>query len=72
MRDDVTIMRNIQRTIREQLDERGISLKVVAANSQIPYPTLCSYFPGNERGAVEKLPAQLPAGALYSLCGAIP
>jgi hypothetical protein len=72
MRDDVMIMLSIQRTIREQLDERGISLKVVAANSHIPYPTLCSYFPGNERGAVEKQPAQLPAGALYSLCGALP
>jgi hypothetical protein len=71
-RDDVTIMRSIQRTIREQLDERGISLKVVAADSRIPYATLCSYFPGNERGTVEKQPAQLPASAIYGLCGALP
>ena len=72
MRDDVTIMRSIQRTIREQLDDRDISLKVVAADSRIPYATLCSYFPGNERGAVEKQPAQLPASAIYRLCGALP
>jgi hypothetical protein len=72
MRDDVTIMRSVQRAIRRKLDERGISLKVVAADSGIPYNTLCSYFPGNERGAVEKQPAQLPASAIYGLCGAIP
>jgi hypothetical protein len=70
--DSVTIMRDVQRAIRMQLDERNIALKVVAANSNIPYPTLLSYFPGNERGSTEKQPAQMPAGAIYSLCGAIP
>jgi hypothetical protein len=72
MRDSSTIMRGIQRVIREQLDERGIALKVVSAGSGIPYATLCSYFPGNERGSAEKQPAQLPGGAIYALCGAIP
>lgn len=72
MRDSSTIMRDVQRTIREKLDERGIALKLVSARSQIPYSTLCSYFPGNERGTVPKQPAEMPAGALYSLCGAIP
>lgn len=72
MADGTTIMRGIQRVIREQLDQRGISLKLVSADSRIPYATLCSYFPGNERGIVERVPAQLPAGAIYSLCGAIP
>lgn len=72
MRDSSTIMRDAQRAIREQLDERGIALKVVSATSKIPYSTLCSYFPGNERGSIPKQPAELPAGAIYSLHGAIP
>jgi hypothetical protein len=72
MCNGTAIMRDVQRHIREQLDARGVALKVVAAKSGIPYTTLCTYFPGNERGFVEKQPAQLPAGALYSLCGSIP
>lgn len=72
MSDSSTIMRGCQRAIRKELDRLGIALKVVSADSGIPYSTLCSYFPGNERGFVEKQPAELPAGALYSLCGAIP
>lgn len=69
--DGSTILR-IQRTIRDQLIARGIALKVVSATSRIPYTTLCSYFPGNERSPEEKQPVQLPAGAIYKLCGAIP
>lgn len=72
MRNETEIMLNAQRTIREQLDLRGITLKVVAAKSQIPYGTLCTYFPGNERNPEPKQPVQLPGGAIYSLCGAIP
>lgn len=72
MRDSSTIMRERQRTIRRQLDERGKSLKQVSFDSGIPYSTLCSYFPGQERGVVEKQPAEMPSGAIYSLCGAIP
>jgi hypothetical protein len=72
MSDGSTIMRGCQRAIRQELDRRSIALKVVSANSGIPYSTLCSYFPGNERGIVEKQPAELPMGALYGLCGAIP
>lgn len=67
MSDNSTIIRDCQLTIRRELDRRGIALKVVAFNSRIPYPTLLSYFPGGERP-----PAELPAGALYNLCGAIP
>lgn len=69
---DASTILSIQRTIRDQLIVRGIALKVVSAQSGIPYSTLCSYFPGNERTPEEKQPAQLPAGAVYKLCGAIP
>lgn len=72
MRDATNIMRDRQRTIRRQLDDRGLSLKAVSFDSGIPYSTLCSYFPGQERGAFEKQPAEMPSGAVYSLCGAIP
>lgn len=72
MRDSSTIMRERQRTIRRELDRRGISLKAVSFDSGIPYSTLYSYFPGNERGTEEKQPAELPIGAFYALQGAIP
>jgi hypothetical protein len=72
MCDGTEIVRDVQRVIREQLDTRGIALKVVSAKAGIPYTTLCTYFPGNERGAFKREPVQLPAGALYNLCGAIP
>lgn len=72
MRDSSTIMKERQRTIRQQLDERNITLKTVSFDSGIPYSTLCSYFPGNERGKVEKTPAEMPAGAIASLCGVLP
>lgn len=66
------IMRRRQRAIRRELDRRGIHLKVVSFDSGIPYSTICSYFPGNERGFAEKQPAEMPTGAMYALCGAIP
>lgn len=72
MRDSSTIMRDRQRAIRRELDRRGISLKAVSFDSGISYSTLCSYFPGNERGEVEKQPAEMPSGAVYRLCGHIP
>ncbi len=65
------MMRDRQRTIRKQLDARGVSLKAVSFDSGIPYSTLCTYFPGNERGFAEKKPAEMPVGAFYSLFGAI-
>lgn len=67
MRDVSTIVRDRQLAIRRELDRRGIPLKVVAFDSGIPYPTLCSYFPGGERQ-----PAEMPCSAVYSLCGVIP
>lgn len=72
MCDETNNMLEIQRIIREQLDRRGISLKVVAAKSGIKYGTLCTYFPGNEHSAEPRKPVQLPAGAFRKLCGAIP
>jgi hypothetical protein len=72
MRDASNIMRDRQRAIRRELDRRGISLKAVSFDSGIPYSTLCSYFPGNENGSVERKPCEMPVGAVYSLCGAIP
>jgi hypothetical protein len=72
LRNGSEIMRNAQRAIREELDRRGITLKIIAASSGIPYPTICSYFPGNERGATPKQPAEMPAGAVYNLVGVLP
>ncbi|MEN3973089.1 hypothetical protein WJS89_10455 [Sphingomicrobium sp. XHP0235] len=72
MCDGSTIMRAKQRIVREMLDERGISLKQVSHDSKISYSTLCSYFPGNERGSTPRDPAELPMGKFYKLCGHIP
>jgi hypothetical protein len=66
------IVRDRQRAIRRELDRRGISLKAVSFDSGIPYSTLCTYFPGNERGVAERKPAELPTGALMALFGAVP
>ena len=65
MRDEDRIVRERQRTIRGQLDKRGISLKVVAYDSGIPYPTVCSYFT-NEK---DKEPATVGGAAMFMLCG---
>ena len=40
MADSVTIIRERQCVIRRELDRRGIALKAVALDSDIPYPTL--------------------------------
>lgn len=72
MCDGTEIVRDIQRVVREKLDLRKISLKVISAKSDIPYSTLCTYFPGNERGAEPRQPTQIPHGAVYNLYGVIP
>jgi hypothetical protein len=64
MRDNVAIIRERQLGIRREIDRRGIALKIVSADSNIPYETLLTYFPVD--GGRE--PAQMPAGAIYSLC----
>lgn len=64
MHDNVSIIRARQLGIRRQIDKRGIALKLVAADSGIPYETLLTYFP--QEGSRE--PAQIPGGAIYALC----
>ena len=68
MCNSVTIIRSRQISIRREMDRRGIALKAVEFDSGIAYATLQSYFP--QDGARE--PAQIPGGAIYSLCGALP
>lgn len=68
MRSNVAIVRDRQQAIRRELDRRGIAMKAVSHDSGIPYPTLLTYFP--EPGGRE--PAQIPGGAIYALCGALP
>lgn len=69
MRDSSTIMRERQCAVRRELDRRQIPLKVIALDSEIPYPTLLSYFPACD-GA--RQPAEMPIGVLFRLCGHIP
>lgn len=64
----VSVMRERQLAIRREMDRRGLSLKVVAFDSGIPYPTLVSYFPMEK----DRQPAQLPIGAFHRLIGHIP
>lgn len=68
MADESTIVRDIQRTIRRQLDMRGISLKAVSFDSGIPYATLLSYF----TNAKDAVPHAMPVTALRKLVGHIP
>ena len=68
MADESSIVRDIQLTIRRELDRRGKSLKAISFDSTIPYSTLLSYFPG-ERDAV---PHAMPVAALRKLTGHIP
>lgn len=68
MLPDNAIIRSRQLTIRRELDRRNITLKGVAFDSQIPYPTLLSYFPGER----DREPATISGAALFALCGHIP
>jgi hypothetical protein len=67
--DTITsVIRDRQLAIRRELDRRHIHLKVVSADSGIPYPTLVSYFPGEQ----DRQPAVMPISALYRLIGVLP
>lgn len=57
------IIRQRQSAIRRELDRRGVSMKAVAMDASIPYPTLLTYFPQDR----DKEPAQIPGGAIFSL-----
>jgi hypothetical protein len=62
-----TIIRERQLAIRREIDRRGIHLKAVAYDSGLDYDTLRTYFPGGDR-----VPAELPASAIYCLRKAVP
>lgn len=68
MRDNVAIIRERQLGIRRLIDDKGIALKLVAFDSGIPYETLLTYFPAPGT----RDPAQIPGGAIYALCAALP
>lgn len=63
MCDGSKIVKQRQLAIRREMDRRGVHLKIVAADSGIPYPTLASYFPADPLAD----PAQIPGGAIYAL-----
>jgi hypothetical protein len=63
---DNAIVRERQLVIRRQLDARKISLKAISMDSGVPYPTVISYFPGEEN----REPATMSAAALFALCEA--
>lgn len=63
MADANMIVRDRQLAIRREMDRRGISLKAVSLDSGIPYPTIVSYFPGEQ----DRQPATLPGSAIFML-----
>ena len=62
MLDESMILRDRQRTIRREMDRRGIHLKQVSFDSRIGMSTLLNYFPGGERE-----PAVIPTSAQHAL-----
>ena len=68
MHDNVAIIRSRQTAIRREIDRRGIPLKAVSFDSGVAYETLLTYFPAPNT----REPAQIPGGAIYALCCALP
>lgn len=60
MRDENAIVREALSAVRQQLDLRGISLKVCAANAGVSYSTFISWFPAGGTPQIPSL-ACLPA-----------
>lgn len=60
------IVRQRQLAIRREMDRRGISLKAIAFDSGLPYPTLLTYFPAGDHAAT------ISGSALFALCGVLP
>lgn len=60
------IVRTRQLVVRRELDRRGISLKAIAFDSGLPYPTLLTYFPAGDHAAT------ISGCAMFSLCGVLP
>lgn len=69
MRDVSDIVKERQSAMRAALEECGMSFKVIASNSGIPYTTLLSYFPDARANAE---PAMMPVSALVKLIGIVP
>ena len=64
----VDVIRDRQKAMRRQMDERHISLKVVAYDSGVEHKTLLTYFPADPL----KVPAQIPGSVIFALTGHIP
>lgn len=62
-------MADRQNRLASIMQKHGVTLKAVSLDSGIPYNTLRSYFPGNQR---ELFPAIMPISALVQLFGVIP
>ncbi|GAA4827257.1 hypothetical protein GCM10023232_26880 [Sphingosinicella ginsenosidimutans] len=60
MRDENAIMRDSLLEIRQQLDRRGIPLKVCASKASVSYSTFLSWFPAAGTPQIPSL-ASLPA-----------
>lgn len=56
-------MRELQRAVRREMDRRGISLKIVHADSGISPSSIASYFPVDPA----KDPAIMPMSVLWTL-----
>jgi hypothetical protein len=66
---EAELVRQLQGTIRRQLDQRGIALKAISFDSGIGYSTLLTYFPA----ANSLVPASaIPMTAVRRLVGVIP
>lgn len=63
MCDGTTIMRELQRAVRREMDRRCIALKVVAADAGLSPSTVASYFPADPA----KDPAVMPMSVLWTL-----
>lgn len=68
MADANRIVRDRQLAIRREMVRRGISLKAIAQDSGLPYPTVISYFPGER----DREPATIPMSAVFALADVLP
>jgi len=64
----VGIIRYRQKKMREAIDKRGLLMKAVAEDSGIPYTTLLTYFPADDK----KTPVQIPGSVIFALTGHLP
>ena len=64
----VDIIRSRQILMREEIDKRGILMKVVASKAGLCYTTLLTYFPADKL----KTPVQIPGSAIFALTGHLP